>query len=221
LLPCGNARCRESTWGYCCTTYSIISWIEGTTAGLKEQERYAISRGKISDHGPDTDRLLILHKFGHIEGSSEQERLKEVKAYQSRLHTDLNPRNMKLYVETYMKRNDILEELRNNFKCDILIIIGSNCNMTKQSSTMLKVLSQVDQSKVRGIKVDGAGDVLIESPEKVADAILSFCQVLRMVPTMVTPRDRRFTEQSQHRAMGEPDISSTRRLSLNTEYITL
>ena len=57
--------------------------------------------------------------------------------------------------------------------------MGSQSSVVKQTEAMFKLLKQADQSRARAslIKVDGVGDVLIESPEKVAEAILFFCQV--------------------------------------------
>ena len=51
-----------------------------------------MSNLKLSDHGRDTDQFLILHKFGHLEETHEEDIRKTVVDYKESLHKDINPR---------------------------------------------------------------------------------------------------------------------------------
>ena len=59
-------------------------------------------------------------------------------------------------------------------------MVGSQCTVAKQTKAMFKLLRKGSQDKSNAslIKIDRVGDVLTESPEKVAEAILFFCQVI-------------------------------------------
>ena len=102
---------------------------------MPKQERTVLSNLKLSDYGKDTDQFLIVHKFGHLEEAHEEDIRMMVEDYKETLHRDMNPRlnkkddlimkekigvsffrNLKLYVESYMKRTDITEELQNNLR---------------------------------------------------------------------------------------------------------
>ena len=56
------------------------------------KERTAVSNLKLSDYGRDADQFLILHKFGHLEETHEDDIRKAVDAYRETLHTNINPR---------------------------------------------------------------------------------------------------------------------------------
>ena len=81
---------------------------------------------------------------------------------------------MNLYVESYRKRTDILDEIKAKISCDVLIVVGSNSSFVKQTEDMYR---QSDVSKTSLLKFESVGDVLLESPQKLAEAILFFCQV--------------------------------------------
>ena len=84
-----------------------------------------------NEHGPDTDQFLVYHKFGNLVENAE-DKLEAVEMYKKRLHTDINPRyvilylfmvielyyfrNLKLFVESYMKRTEILDEIKAKIK---------------------------------------------------------------------------------------------------------
>ena len=57
-----------------------------------QKERTAVSNLKLSDYGRDADQFLILHKFGHLEETHEDDIRKAVDAYRDSLHKNINPR---------------------------------------------------------------------------------------------------------------------------------
>ena len=89
---------------------------------------------------------MIAHKFGHLEEAHEEDIRRMVEAYKQTLHRDINPRlnikedivmkekigvtffrNLKLYVESYMKRTDISEVLQNNLRFVSMAKTRSQC----------------------------------------------------------------------------------------------
>merc|ERR1711872_1138174 len=163
-----------------------------SAASVMEQLRQRVVSLKLGsiDHGPDTDQYLVYHKFGNLVESAE-DKLEAVEAYKKRLHTDINPRNLKLFVESYMKRNEILDDINSKLKCDVLIVIGSKSSFVKQTEAMHK---QSNLAQTSLIKLEGVGDVLLESGNKLSEALLFFCQGLGMMPALLGPRSRNASE---------------------------
>ena len=64
--------------------------------------------------------------------------------------------------------------IENVNRCDVLIVIGSNSSFVKQTEAMHK---QANLERTSLIKLENVGDVMIECPEKVSEAILFFLQV--------------------------------------------
>lgn len=188
-----------------------------SAANIREQvkERTVVSNLKLSDHNTATDQFLIQHKFGHFEADVRQ----DVETYKDALHRDLNPRNLMLYVEAYMKRGDITENIKNHLKCDTLLIVGSQSEGVKDTEELYKTIQKGSQgkSKTSLMKIEKVGDVLTQKADKVAEAILFFCQGLGMVPTALGPRTRNRTKTDLSRSisMSSADIPNIRRLSLS------
>jgi len=156
----------------------------GSVMDTLKQRIVALKLGTL-EHCPDTDQFLVYHKFGSLVEKAE-DKIVAIEMYKNRLHTDINPRNLKLFVEAYMKRSDILDAIKAKIMCDILIVVGSNSSFVRQTEAMYK---QSNLSKTSLIKLEDVGDVLIESPQKVAEAILFFSQGLGLLPSLLGPRN--------------------------------
>ena len=63
------------------------------------------------------------------------------------------------------------------------------------------------------LQVSGVGHVLLEAPEKTAEAILLFCQGLGMVPAVLGGGSRRGVSRGV--SMSEADVPNISRLSLS------
>jgi len=181
-----------------------------------KQKIVSLKLGSI-DHGPDTDQYLVYHKFGNLVESAE-DKLEAVEEFKKRLHADINPRNLKLFVGSYMKRDEILDKINTKIKCDVLIVVGSNSSFVKQTEAMHK---QSNLEKTSLIKLENVGDVLIESPEKVSEALLFFCQGIGLMPSVLGPRSRHGSECSSGQnsrkssvTMMSSDVPNLRRLSV-------
>lgn len=174
----------------------------------------------------DTDQFMIFHKFGHSvdKFSDIQDALKEFK---NKLHRDINKKNLRLYVDSFMKRTDISEDIAKSLTTEMLILIGSRSSLVKATEAMYK-LAPMKSTSI--LKLEDVGDVLDEAPEKAQEAMLLFCQGLgllsavqsnrssregsRRSSTASTPGGNRSRKTSM--SMQEADIPNIRRLSLTS-----
>ena len=72
-----------------------------------------------------------------------------------------------------MNRTDISEKLKESLKCDTLLLVGDKSSFLHTTETMYQA---ADTTKTSILRLDDVGDVLVESPGKVAQSILLFCQ---------------------------------------------
>ena len=80
-----------------------------------------------------------------------------------------------------MKRTVISEALKKGLSCDILLLVGGQSAAAKHTRAMLKLFPTGGQPRASMVKIERVGDVLTESPEKVSEAILFFCQVMQLI----------------------------------------
>ena len=64
-------------------------------------------------------------------------------------------------------------------RCDTLLIVGGQSECVKDTEELYKTIQKGSQgkSKTSLIKIEKVGDVLTQKADKVAEAILFFCQV--------------------------------------------
>lgn len=90
-----------------------------------------------------------------------------------------------------------------NCKIDILLITGM---LSPYSSVVEKLHKDTDKEKVTMLKIERAGDVLADTPAKVAQSILLFCKGQGLLTSVVMPgvdRQRAFSTSSGG-SNGEP-----------------
>ena len=98
--------------------------------------------------------------------------------------------------------------------CDTLILVGENSQQSlRQSETMFRQLTSRSGGVTSSfIKLSGVGNVLLEDPDKAAEAMILFCQGLGKLPNVAGPRTRRV---SRGVSMTEADKPNIGRLSLS------
>jgi pimeloyl-ACP methyl ester carboxylesterase len=177
-------------------------------------------------HSDQTDKYLVYHKFGHYV-NVDDDTVTAIEEFKNRLHRDINPKNLTLYVLSYMRRNEILDQIRDYLKVDSLLIVGGRSSLLKESEKMFKE-AKVNAASM--LKIEGIGDVLNEAQDKAADAILLFCQGLSLLPTVERQGSRtvstsqgeedgeepRCKSPVRRLSMQELDIPNIRRLSLKS-----
>jgi len=101
--------------------------------------------------------------------------------FQSRLHGSLNNKNVGLYVKAFMSRKDL--SLKDS-KIDILLVTGM---LSPYASEVEKLHRDVNKERVTILKVERAGDVLVDAPAKVAQSILLFCKGQGLLTSVCMP----------------------------------
>jgi len=87
---------------------------------------------------------------------------------------DLNSKNVAKFAEAYVKRSEMLSSMNKKVKFDVLMMTGVNSKCVADTETMYK---EITPGLCSMIKVEEVSDPLTEAKEKVAEALILFCQV--------------------------------------------
>ncbi|KDR23936.1 uncharacterized protein ZK1073.1 isoform X2 [Zootermopsis nevadensis] len=169
------------------------------------------------------EEYLIFHKFGHqIVNDANSDKDKVMVEFQERIRSTLNNKNLKLYVTAFLNRKDLpLKQC----KTDILLITGV---LSSYANVVEKLHRELEKTKATLLKIERAGDVLLQAPEKVAHSILLFCKGQGLLTSLTLPgveRQRTFSGSSgdgegrprrlsRGMSMEEYDKPNIRRLSI-------
>nr|CAD7397062.1 unnamed protein product [Timema poppensis] len=180
----------------------------GSAASVMDtfKSKFVNWRGKQS-MSQSAEDYLIFHKFGHqLVNNVNPDREKVLAEFQARLRCTLNPKNLKLYVNAFLNRKDLSLK---QCKVDVLLITGL---LSPYASVVEKLNRDLEKNKVTLLKIEKAGDVLMQAPHKVAQSILLFCKGQGILTSLVMPgvdRQRTFSGSSD----GSGDGSRPRRMS--------
>lgn len=140
----------------------VLMHLVSTGVGMMEYFKDKIMNWKLQNVGmnPSAEQYLVLHKFGaQLEMVDNKERL--ISDYTEKLKKQINPRNLKRYVESYMNRKDISGLIEANLKTmDVLLVTGSKA---AHAQAVQNMYARMDKQKTSLLKVDAVGDVLQES----------------------------------------------------------
>ena len=147
----------------------------------------------------------------------------------------LNVKNVAKYEAAYKRRDEILTMMSSKTNVDTILMCSSNNQQLVRAAEEIQSVLPIGLCSV--IKVDVNGNCLIESPDKVADTFILFCQGLGLVPSVQRKISKsQFvtdTEASNDTQGQEPgtktmtrkvsmemfDIPNIRRLSLSSHNI--
>jgi len=135
------------------------------------------------------ENYLIVHRFGgglKFSKASDNEELKSIlDSYHETLYTKTNVKNLKPFVESFHKRNNI-EDFIKNLKCPVLLVTGQSSvfNCTTRSLHQAITKTCEDKTKVEFIEVAGVANVLEEKPDKLAESFQYFLQGLGLVSSV-------------------------------------
>ncbi|XP_049784408.1 uncharacterized protein ZK1073.1 isoform X2 [Schistocerca serialis cubense] len=176
------------------------------------------------------EEYLIFHKFGHqLVNETNPDKEKVMQEFQARLRGTINNKNLKLYVNAFLGRKDLPLK---NCQTDVLLITGM---LSSYASVVEKLHRDLDKAKATLLKVERAGDVLLEAPHKVAQSILLFCKGQGLLTSITLPgveRQRAFSggsfdgegrprRLSRGMSMEEYDKPNIRRLSITISNDTM
>lgn len=161
-----------------------------TAAGLMESLKDKVMRWKLDTIGmnPSAENYLLLHRFGGTKFSraSDKEELKAiVESYQDTLRTKANPRNLKKFVEAFLKRTNIADNIK-KLDCPVLLVTGQQSifNGTTRGLHQAILKTCENKTKVEFIEVGGVANVLEEKPDKLVECFQYFLQGLGVVSSV-------------------------------------
>lgn len=202
----------------------VLVHCTANTAGVMEHFKDKFISWKLTSGVPSSaEQYLIIHKFGNqLETADNKERL--IKEYQDRLQSKINPRNLRKYVEAFLKRSDFSSKLESKLDVETLLVTGSKASHVNAVHTMHQACNK---TKVSLLKIDDVGDVITETPDKFAQSLLLFCKgigVLTSVPLTGVDRQRTFSGNSgkgglvrqRTMSMEEYDTPNLRRFSFSS-----
>lgn len=162
----------------------------GTTSGLFESLKDKVLSWKLDTLkvNQSAESYLVLHRFGETKFSkaTDKEELKAiVESYQDVLRTRTNAKNLKKFVEAFLKRTSLTENIK-RITCPILLVTGqlSIFNGTTRNLHQALMKECKDKTKVEFIEVAGVANVLEEKPDKLIECFQYFLQGLGVVSSV-------------------------------------
>ncbi|XP_022696714.1 uncharacterized protein ZK1073.1-like [Varroa jacobsoni] len=194
----------------------VLIHLIATGVGMMEYFKDRFLNWKLSSVGMDqsAEQYLVYHKFGaHLEMVDNKETL--ISEYTEKLKKQINPRNLKKYVQSYMNRKDISSMIANNLKnVDILLVTGSKA---AYATEVEKEYQKMGKEKTSILKINDVADLMQEAPEKLAQSLLLFVKGLGFLTSITLPgveRQRTFSG-GDHKMLGA--VGRRRTLSME-EY---
>jgi len=108
------------------------------------------------------------------------DRLKEKMRSEKGGKQSLNERNVSKFADAYRKRTEILLDLNKRINFDVLLIAGMNSKYVKDTEVIHKEMAPGLCSM---IKVEDVSEPLTETPARVSEAVLLFCQGVGLLPS--------------------------------------
>lgn len=197
----------------------VLIHCTSTTAGIMETVRDKFINWKLGvvGHNPSAEQYLVFHRFGAqgmfeaVDNAENKERA--IDEFRQKLSKNINPKNLKMFVNAFLSRTDIATNLKTKLKVDTLLVCGSRASHLHTVDTMFSVC---DRQKTQLIKIDDVGDVLNESPEKMAHYLLLFVQSQGMMSSVSSPILVRSPSQEDAGNVGTPPVFQ-RRLSMEEQ----
>jgi len=151
------------------TTCSSAGWMEWAS------HKVNISALRRANSVPESVvDFLIWHHLGNSAKDRESKNFGVISLYRSYFSTETNPSNLSLLLHSYANRKE-LSLSRASIKMPVLNIVGES---SPHVDATINMNMKVDPAKSTWMKINNAGMVLEEQPEKVAEAMILFLQGL-------------------------------------------
>jgi len=146
-------------------------------------------------------------------GQGFMEKFKErIAALKKEGHSTVNEKNVSKFADTFKKRTDILPLLNKRINFDVLLITGMKSPLMQDTEVIHKEMTPGISSI---IKFEDVSQPIAEVPEKLAEAILLFCQGVGLLPT-AGRRPSQDLSRKNSMSMQEYDQPNIRRFSLTS-----
>ncbi|RWS11352.1 uncharacterized protein B4U79_04755 [Dinothrombium tinctorium] len=165
---------------------AILINFHASVAGIMQYFNEKMMSWKLNAVGMNTtaEQYLIFHKFGNqMESRSDKD--KAVTEYVKNLEKRMNAKNLRLYVEAYLNRNDICQQLKEKMKVDTMLVVGTR---SSHVSAVEETQSHMDPKITTMVRIDDCGDVFADAPDTFAYDMLLFCQGLGLFSALPMSR---------------------------------
>jgi hypothetical protein len=125
----------------------------------------------------------IKDKFNKAE---DKDQLKSaIENYQANLRTRTNPRNLRKFVEAFLKRTNIADNIK-KLTCRVLLVTGQKNVFSSTTHSLHQAIQKVAQDKgnVEFIQVADVANILEERPEKMVESFQYFLQGLGLISSI-------------------------------------
>jgi len=173
----------------------------GTAAGFMESIKDKVQNWKLDQVGmnPKAEAYLVLHRYGTQKGTLQFEEFSNaedkeqvrsaIENYQSNLRTHTNAKNLKRFVEAFLKRTnyyDGLKKINWMHRCPVLLVTGQKSVFRGTTASLHHHLVKVteDKGSVEFIEIKDVANVLEEKPEKLVESFQYFLQGLGLVSSV-------------------------------------
>jgi len=135
---------------------------------------------------------------------------------------ELNKKNVAKFIDAYKKRTEILSQLNAKIKFDVLLISGMKSKCVDNAD---KMHQEIQPGLCSIIKVEDVTNPLQESPDKLSEALILFCQGQGLLPTINRRLSRQNSASSQEGqggrkvSMSDYDIPNIQRLHLSPKEV--
>jgi pimeloyl-ACP methyl ester carboxylesterase len=195
----------------------------GSAAGLLESLKDKFKSWKLDTIGinPNFEAYLVLHRFGATKFSkaNDKEELKAiVQGYQDALRNKANAKNLKKFVEAFLKRTSIADGTK-KLNCPVLLVTGQQSifNETTRQLHQAILKTSDDKAKVEFIEVGGVANVLEEKPDKLVECFQYFLQGLGLVSSVPM---QNVVPQQRGRSMSMQDYDIPLRQRMNSAQLS-
>lgn len=166
----------------------VLVHTTGTTAGFLGSLKDKVLNWKLEHIGmnPSAEAYLVLHRYGEFSKAKDTEQLRSaIENYQVSLRTKTNPKNLKKFVESFLRRSNIADTIK-NLKCPVLLMTGQKSVFNGTTRLLHHAILKTccDKAKVEFIEVAGVANILEEKPEKLAESFQYFLQGLGLVSSL-------------------------------------
>jgi pimeloyl-ACP methyl ester carboxylesterase len=190
----------------------------GTAARIYESIQEKSIRWNLDDTSANqtAENYLIMHRFGSklTKTSTKEESRALIESFQEVLRNKTNMRNLKKFVESYLKRTAIADNIK-TLKCPVLLMTGQQSLFYDTTKALHQAIMKTceDKSKVDFIEVAGVANVVEEKPDKLAECFQYFLQGLGLVSSvpmanvLSTVRNRRLSMEDYDKPSRERKMS--------------
>ncbi|XP_033102840.1 uncharacterized protein ZK1073.1-like isoform X2 [Anneissia japonica] len=131
---------------------------------------------------PKVENYILWHHLGN----HSKDKLDVVQEYHENLYKRINSRNLHLFIDSFINRNNIIDKL-DGLKLPMLLVTGSRSPHLKDVD---KMWSHVHDKRLSNLlkAEDVAGDIKEEDPRKLIESMTYFLQGLGLISSLPLTR---------------------------------